>query len=244
MKTLLKTLLAGGILLSGAAVRAAGPAEPFANSSLLPSGVLFLTAAPAYFDLKAGERKAAVERAAAVFSSAFAAAVELAGEGELWTVTGGRAEEVDSWSARGMRFAPRSRRAGRWFGHLGGQLTRGGDLPSSALLARLGTTLFKNRYDVAVSLTRNNFTDVDDSAVTRIGLTFRALYPYTAHAGFNLGAQLDYVSATGYNHLSLSALAGINIYLPGGSFDVTFTHGERGNRGLLLGYTVYLGGGK
>jgi hypothetical protein len=41
-----------------------------------------------------------------------------------------------------------------------------------------------------------------------------------------------------------SALTGINIYLPGGSFDITFTHSERGNRSLLQGYTVHIGGGK
>ena len=143
-----------------------------------------------------------------------------------------------------MRFGPHSRRAGRWFGYLGGQLTRGGDLPANAWTGRIGTTLFKDRYDAAISLSRNNFTEVDDSGVTTVGLVFRALYAYTPHAGFNLGAQVDRVSAPGYSHLSPSVLAGINIYLPGGSFDITLTHGERGNRGLLLGYTVYIGGSK
>lgn len=239
----MKSLLLGICLLCGNAAFAAEPAPVFTSSTVAPSGVLLLKAATGYFSLKEIEKKSAVERAAAA-PSASIVSVEVAGEGELWAVTAGSAAALDSWSERGMRFGPRSRRAGRWFGYIGGQLTRGGDLPSNAWTARLGTTLFKNRYDAAISLAKNSFTEVDDSGITTVGLTFRALYPYTAHAGFNLGVQLDRVSATGYNHLSPSALAGINIYLPGGSFDITLTHGERGNRGLMLGYTVYLGGGK
>jgi hypothetical protein len=240
----MKSLLLAVCLLCGGTAFAAEPSPMIAGYRLSPSGVLLLTAATGYFDLKTAEKKAAVERAAAKAPSASVLSVESAGEGELWSVAAGSAAVIDSWSEHVMRFGPRSRRAGRWFGYLGGQLTRGGDLPSNAWTGRLGTTLFKNRYDAAVSLTRNSFTEVDDSGVTTVGLTFRALYPYTAHAGFNLGVQLDRVSATGYSRLSPSALAGINIYLPGGSFDVTLTHGERGNRGLMAGYTVYLGGAK
>lgn len=240
----MKTLLLGVFLLSGNAVSAAEPAPVFTSSRVAPSGILLLKAATGYLYLKDAEKKAAVERAAVAAPSASIVSVEAAGEGELWSVVAGSAAALDSWSERGMRFGPRSRRAGRWFGYVGGQLTRGGDLPSNAWTGRLGTTLLKDRYDAAISLTRNNFTEVEDSNVTTVGLTFRALYPYTAHAGFNIGVQLARVSATGYSHLSPSALTGINIYLPGGSFDITFTHGERGNRGLLLGYTVYIGGGK
>lgn len=244
MKTAVKALLFSGFMLLGAAVFAAEPVPVFVSSGVISSGILRLKAAPGYFDLKAAEKKSAVERAVAAAPSASVVSVELSSEGELWTVSGGRAEALDYWSDRGMRFGPRSRRSGRWFGYVGGQLTRGGDLPSNALTGRIGATLFKNRYDAAISLSRSNFTELDDSAVTTAGLTFRALYPYTAHAGFNIGVQAARVSATGYNHLSPSVLGGVNIYLPGGSFDITLTHGERGNRGLMLGYTVYLGSGK
>jgi len=240
----MKSLLLVICLLCVGTALAVEPAQIITSYKVSPSGVLLLTAATEYFSLKTAEKKSAVERAAAKAPSASVVSVAAAGEGELWSVTAGSATALDAWSDRGMRFGPRSRKAGRWFGYVGGQLTRGGDLPSNAWTGRLGTTLFKNRYDAAISLTRNSFTEIEDSGVTTVGLTFRALYPYTEHAGFNLGVQLDRVSTTGYSHLSPSALAGINIYLPGGSFDITFTQGERGNRGLLLGYTVYIGGGK
>ena len=236
----MRGLLLGAFLLSGGAAFAANPAPVFTSSRVAPSGLLLLKAATGYFHLKDADKKSAVERAAAAAPSVSVVAVEAAGEGELWSVAAGTAAALDSWSERGMRFEPRSRRAGRWFGYLGGQFARGGDFPSNGWTGRLGTTLFKDRYDAAISLSQNSLSGISDSEVTNIGLTLRALYPYTAHTGLNLGGQLDRGSASGGSSLTLAAVCGINIYLPGGSFDVSLSLGEEGRASLLAGYTVFI----
>ncbi|KAF0124687.1 MAG: hypothetical protein FD189_2286 [Elusimicrobia bacterium] len=213
----------------------------FSGAEISPVGLLRLTAAEPYLDLKGPERRAAVETAAAPYPAAGFAVVEHKGNGELWTISQSSAALADTWSRKELRFTRRARTAGRWFGHISGQFARGGDYPSNGWTARLGTTLYDNRYDAAVSLSRNTFTDIDGSGVTTFGLTGRALYPYTRHAGLNLGLQLDRVSASGYSDFSPSATGGVNIYLPGGSFDMSLTYGAKGRVSLLAGYTVYIG---
>lgn len=205
-----------------------------------PGGLLRLEAAEPYLGLKGSERKAAVEGRTAAYPGTRLAVVEYRGNGELWTVAGGSATLADTWSRSQLRYTRHERTAGRWFGYAGGQFVRGGDSPSNGWTGRLGTTLFKNRYDAALSISRSSLTDADDSAMTTLGLTGRALYPYTRHAGLNLGLQLDRVSYTGYSHISPSAVGGINIYLPGGSFDLSLNYGESGRVALLAGYTVYI----
>lgn len=219
---------------------AAAESVAFVGTPAASGGVVRLKAAEPYLKWKKAERKAAVETESRAYSGVGAAVVEYPGGGEIWTVEAGSATLADSWSRGGMRFGRRARKAGRWFGHVGGQFVRGGDLPSNGWTGRLGTTLFKDRYDAALAVSRNTFTESDDSAVTTLGLTARALYPYTEHAGFNLGLQLDRVSYTGYSNVSPSAVGGINIYLPGGSFDVSLSFGEAGRLSLLAGYTVYI----
>lgn len=213
----------------------------FSGAQMSPDGLLRLTAAESYLDLKGPERKAAVEARAAGYPGAAFAVVEHKGNGELWTVSTGSAALADAWSRGQLRFTGRARTAGRWFGHISGQFARGGDYPSNGWTARLGTTLYNNRYDAAVSLSRSAFTDIDGSGVTTFGLTGRALYSYTRHAGLNLGLQLDRVSASGYSDFSPALTGGVNIYLPGGSFDMSLVLGEEGRISLLAGYTVYIG---
>lgn len=212
----------------------------FAGAEVNSGGVLRLKSTDAYLKLKEDARKTAVEGQAKAHSGTAVAVVEYQGNGELWTVAGSSAVLADSWSRKEMRFGQHARKAGRWFGYVGGQFVRGGDSPSNNWTGRVGTTLFKDRYDTALSFSRNSLTAADD-AMTTIGLIMRVLYPYTQHAGFNLGLQLDRTSYTGYNHISPSAIGGINIYLPGGSFDVSLSCGEEGRMALLAGYTVYIG---
>lgn len=212
----------------------------FSGAQAGPGGLLRLEAAEPYLGLKETERKAAVESRAKTYPGTELAVVEYRGNGELWTVAGGSATLADTWSRSRMRYTRHERKAGRWFGYAGGQFVRGGDSPSTGWTGRIGTTLLNNRYDAALSLSRNSFSDVEDSGITTIGLTGRVLYPYTRHAGLNLGLQLDRVSYTGYSHISPSAVGGINIYLPGGSFDLSLNCGERGRVALLAGYTVYI----
>lgn len=219
---------------------AAVTVEGFESPAVNNGGVLRLKATEAYSKWKEDARKAAVEAQALSYPGTAVAVVEYAGNGEFWTFTSTHAALADSWSRREMHFGQHARKAGRWFGYVGGQFVRGGDMPSNGWTGRIGTTLFKDRYDTALSLSRNSFTEADNSGVTTIGLTIRALYPYTRHAGFNLGMQLDRTSYTGYSHISPSAVGGINIYLPGGSFDVSISYGEFGRASLLAGYTVYI----
>lgn len=225
---------------------AAAESQPgaFAGAALNSGGVLRLKATETYLKLDGSPRKEAVETQAKAYPAASVVVVDYLGNGELWTISDGRASLADSWKRSEIHFGPHVRRFGRWFGYIGAQATRGGDLPSNMWVGRVGTMLFKNRYDAALSVSRNSFTALTDSTVTSIGLTFRSLHPFTEHTGYNYGAQLDRISYTGYSHISPSILCGMNIYLPGGSFDVTITQGEKGNRGLLFGYTVYIGGGK
>jgi hypothetical protein len=210
------------------------------NGASLDSGLLRLAAAEQYLSLKEDARKTAVEAQAKAYPGAALAVVEYQGNGELWTLSNGQATQADSWSRRQLRFTRHERKAGRWFGYIGGQFVRGGDLPSNGWTGRIGTTLFHDRYDTALSVSHNSMTEIDDSGSTTIGVTARALYPYTKHAGFNLGLELDRTSYTGYNHISPSAIGGINIYLPGGSFDVSLLYGEEGRTSLQAGYTVYI----
>ncbi|HNT97286.1 MAG TPA: hypothetical protein PKK31_03355 [Elusimicrobiales bacterium] len=213
----------------------------FSGARMSPGGLLRLAPAGPYLGLKEKERRSAVENAAAAYPAAAFAVVEHNGNGELWTISQSSAALADAWSRRELRFTRHSRTAGRWFGHISGQFARGGDYPSNGWTARLGTTLYNNRYDAAVSLSRNTFTNVEGSDVTTFGLTGRALYPYTRHAGLNLGLQLDRVSASGYSGFSPAVTGGVNVYLPGGSFDMSLTFGEEGRISLLAGYTVYIG---
>ncbi len=241
-KLFLLTLLASAVFFPSV-VKAQEPVpSAFSGTAVNSGGVLRLKAADAYLKWKKDARKLAVEAQAKVNPGTAVAVVEHQGNGELWTILDGNASLADSWKRNELHFGPHVRRVGRWFGYAGGQLTRGGDLPSNMWIGRIGTLLLNNRYDAALSVSRNNFTDISESAVTSIGLTFRSLHPFTEHTGYNYGAGLDRISYTGYSHISPTVVAGINIYLPGGSFDVTATQGESGNRGLMLGYTVYLGG--
>ncbi len=230
--------------LCGGFAAAAQPSALFTGASVNAAGVLRLEAAEPYLKQAEAARKAAVEEQVLAHPGASVVSVEFKGDGELWTISAGHASLADSWKRRELKFVRRAVRAGKWFGYAGGQLTRGGDLPSNMWVGRIGTMLLDNRYDAAFSVSRNNFTELDGSGVTTIGLTFRSLHPFTEHTGYNYGAELSRTSYTGYSHISPSVLGGINIYLPGGSFDVTVTCGERGNRGLLIGYTVYIGGGR
>ncbi|MBI4655639.1 MAG: hypothetical protein HY746_02710 [Elusimicrobia bacterium] len=167
-------------------------------------------------------------------------AVELNGEGEVWILENSKALKIDFWSDKTMYLSKPTRKTGRWFGYLGGQIMSGGDFPARGWTARIGTTLLKNKYDAALSLSRNAFADIEDSGITSIGLTCRRLFQYTEHAGLNIGVQADYARSESASETTPLISGGINIYLPGGSFDVTMTFGEQGRSSLMLGYTIFI----
>lgn len=166
--------------------------------------------------------------------------------GSLWRCAkgqGGKAEirSVEEWSDDFLPFAASGRNRGRLFGFLGGQLATGGAIDSMGFNARLGSTLMQDRYDAAVSLGYVSFDSDPAFSITSLGLVLRELFPLSRHAGWNAGVQLLYNKPSiGDADTTVSALTGVNFYLPGGSFDVTLTAGTNSRYSLLLGYTFYL----
>jgi hypothetical protein len=129
--------------------------------------------------------------------------------------------------------------AGRWFASFGMQGMSGGDYPSGAINMRLGSTLYKNRYDVALTYDYYKLRDALEGR-TSLGLVARALMPVSPYGGWNIGAQLLSVNNYGVRQGTLGIVAGINVFLPRGSFDITLNLQDQGNYGLLAGYTVFI----
>ena len=216
----------------------------FAGCRTGAGGTLYLKAVREYGAQKATDRARSVGRifaAGGIANTAPVLAVEGAGMGELWAPgPEGQAVKLDDWSDESIRVDQTSRRYGRFFGYLGGQLLSGGDYPSKGFNARLGTTLFKDRYDAAISYSHNSLNNTDNSGSSSLGFSGRALFNYTQHVGLNAGAQLDYSRSAGADgSWTPSVLGGLNFYLPQGSFDITITLDTEGSRSLLIGYTVY-----
>jgi hypothetical protein len=235
MRLLLAALLLGPSFCFGAAL----PSE-FEGSRVNSSGLVYLKGAGGYKNLSAAAQAAAVSKgAAALGRQDCQIAVELDGAGELWDVRNGKAAQLDAWSDRSMPLAHGSSRIGRWFASFGMQAMNGGDFPSGAMNLRLGSTLFKNRYDLALAY---DYSKPRDSIVSRtsLGLVGRALLPLSPHGGWNIGGQISSADNYGDQTSSIGLVTGLNVYLPGGSFDITFKLQDKGAYGLMAGYTVFL----
>jgi hypothetical protein len=226
------------IMLLAPAAAAALPPE-FESSRVNSAGIVYLKAAKAYKPLSAAQKADTVSLAAVSLELKKTVVVELAGEGELWAVKEGRASRLDAWSDEHMRSGPKARRTGRWFASFGMQSMGGGDYPSSTMNLRFGSTLYKNRYDLAVSY---DYSKPRDSELARaaLGLVGRALLPLSRHGGWNIGAQLSSVDNYGVEETKIGLVTGLNVYLPRGSFDITLNLQDKGAYGLLAGYTVFI----
>lgn len=162
------------------------------------------------------------------------------GGGSLWRLSEGKVRQLEEWSDDKLSLGSAERR-GRLFGFFGGQLSNGGTANATGLNARIGSTLFKNRYDLALTFGYNSADTTPKSTIVSYGLVGRALFPLTRRIGWNIGAQAVRSDPNlGNATNTVSALGGINFYLPKGSFDLTLTYGSRGSLGLLIGYTLYL----
>ena len=64
--------------------------------------------------------------------------------------------------------------------------------------------------------------------------------PLSVHGGCNIGAQLNSVDNYGAKTRSIGLVTGLNVYLPGGSFDITLNLQDKGVYGLMAGYTVFI----
>lgn len=235
----MRLLLAALLLVPSLCFAGTLPSE-FENSRVNSAGVVYLKAAGGYKTLSKAAKASVVSQAASSLGRQDGQlAVELDGAGELWSLRNGKAEQLDAWSDRAMPLSHGSSRIGRWFASFGVQAMNGGDYPSGTMNLRLGSTLFKNRYDLALAY---DYSKPRDSMVSRtsLGLVGRALMPLSAHGGWNIGGQISSVDNYGDKTTSIGLVTGLNVYLPGGSFDIALKLQDKGAYGLMAGYTVFL----
>lgn len=234
-------LLIAALLLVPAVCKAGSLPPQFEGSAVNAAGTTILKAAKSYALTQPMARPAVVAEAAAALplppEKPFA--VEWPGGGELWAMKAGQPVKLDSWSDRSLPLNPKSSGKGRWFGTFGIQSMGGGDYPASAMNLRVGSTLFKNQYDLAWTYDYYKPAEAETYRAS-MGLMGRKLMPLSPHGGWNVGAQLSMLNNYGERSGALGLVTGLNIYLPRGSFDITLLLQDEGAYGLLAGYTVHL----
>jgi len=195
-----------------------------------------------WLEMKKAEKISELEKNYAAEASSGARIIRISGGhyGELWKLSGGKAAALETWSLAEINPVSGAARAGKWFASFGVR-RMGGDYPNNGLNLRLGTMLYKNKYDLSLSWDYNRYSD-SDSASKTLGLSVRRLMPLTPHTGCNLGVKISRSDYYGDASTDLSGVAGLNFYLPGGSFDISYDMGEEGRWGVTLGYTVFIGG--
>lgn len=219
---------------------AAALPSAFKGSYVNASGMTYLEAVPSYEQLPLPTKAAEIAVAARELGvTAGSLVVKRDGGGELWSIRTGTPSRLDVWSDRSIPLGEKTNLAGRWFASFGMQGMSGGDYPSGAINMRLGSTLYKNRYDVALTYDYYKLRDALEGR-TSLGLVGRALMPVSHYGGWNIGAQLSSVNNYGVRQGTFGIVAGINVFLPRGSFDITLNLQDQGNYGLLAGYTVFI----
>ncbi len=221
----------------------------FSKARLSAQNRLTLSAAEEFVSAGAGKRKGWMRDALGLWRGALEEAevseedpwiqAQWSGGGSLWRSRSGEAEVVEEWSNDKIPYTEAGR-AGKLFGFFGGQLASGGAADMMGVNARLGSTLLRNRYDMALILGYNSFdTDPKTSSVS-YGAVGRALFPWKPALGYNLGFQVLRTSPSeGEGATTVSALAGLNFFLGGGSFDLTLNAGNHSSYGLLAGYSFF-----
>lgn len=218
----------------------------FSGAVLSPQNQLMLTATDKYVAMPASGRSEQVSRALTQWQKALGPdapanrilSIRWKDGGELWMLKTSGPARIDFWSDRRLSFT-REQGKNRFFGYMGGQMMRGGDMDTiMAFNGRLGTTLFKNRCDAAVLF---SYAKMGDYNLSSYGLLGRALFPLSEHVGWNVGGSYVRNSPSEGDAVnSIAVLGGINFYLPGGSFDVTVSIGNNSMQSLMIGYTLYL----
>lgn len=228
------------LLLLPCVCRAGALPPEFTAASANGAGIISVKAATTYAELAGPDRADAVAKAGTALGLADGPlGVRLTDGGELWALSGGKAEKLDSWNYSAVQPGPGVSAAGRWFASFGMQNMGGGDYPASTLNMRVGSTLFRGRYDLALSY--DYYKPRDSELGSRsLGIVGRALMPLSRHSGWNAGAQLSTSDNYGTKAVDFGLVTGMNVYLPRGSFDISVNLKNKGACGLLLGYTVYL----
>jgi len=219
---------------------AAAMPPAFKGSHVNGAGVTYLEAASSYDKLSLNAKAAEVALAAKELGVPTGSlVVKQDAGGELWSIKAGTPYRLDTWSDKSTPLGQNTSRAGRWFASFGMQGMNGGDYPSGAINMRLGSTLYQNRYDVALTYDYYKLRDALEGR-TSLGLVGRALMPVSQYGGWNIGAQLSSVNNYGVRQGTVGIVTGINVFLPRGSFDITLNLQDQGNYGFLAGYTVFI----
>ena len=148
----------------------------FSKARLSAQNRLTLSAAEEFVSAGAGKRKGWMRDAQGLWRGALEEAevseedpwiqAQWSGGGSLWRSRSGEAEVVEEWSNDKIPYTEAGR-AGKLFGFFGGQLASGGAADMMGVNARLGSTLLRNRYDMALILGYNSFdTDPKTSSVS------------------------------------------------------------------------------
>jgi hypothetical protein len=150
---------------------------------------------------------------------------------------------VDRWDDGELVWMQESSSQGKWFLFLGGQSVSGGQVGSSSgLNVRLGSTLFRDKYDAAITFNQTSTGQNPKIKLQSVGFLGRALFrvPNTA-LGYNLGGQIASISGENFEtEQELSLLAGLNYYMSKGAWDLALNLGDEGTRTLVVGYSIFL----
>lgn len=161
------------------------------------------------------------------------------GGGELWSVKSDKLSSLGQWSDDRLYYSETVPEHGKLFVFFGGQMIQGGGADITGVNARIGSTLYKNKYDIAATFSYASIDTNPSITTNSIGLVGRALYPLSEHVGYNLGGQLVRTDVGGTASITPGVVAGLNFYMPNGSFDVTLSTLDAGRWSLLAGYTIF-----
>ena len=157
-------------------------------------GILKVNALEEYFKIKKGEKKRIVSGLSESIAGACGKMpsfmdISTGHRGEIWNIKKGKASLMESRSYTDINAGGKMVKTGKWFASFGMQ-SMGGDNPSTGMNFRLGSMLYKNKYDLALTY---NYNQQNYSLLSRksLGLSARKLFPLTPHGGYNLGINLS-----------------------------------------------------
>jgi len=221
----------------------------FSDVNLAPDGELEFTATDAYINSSPLQQQAYVIDALHAWQAKPSPSepaqknqlitVTWKGGGDLWNLQSDKPVKVDQWSDNKLFYSQSNSETGRLFAFFGGQTIQGGGIDITGFNARFGTTLYKNRYDLAATITYASINSTPSVNTNSFGVVGRALFPLSEHVGYNLGGQIVRTEAGGTNEITPGLVAGLNFYAPTGSFDVTLSTIDAGRWSLLAGYTLF-----
>lgn len=229
-------------------------ADYFQGPTVGGAGQLRVTATEIFLEANTTGKKQALEELAASWRNVSAAdplLLEVRWRYGGWVWRGKRDAKtgrekvtlVDRWDDGSFPWVQESSVWGRWFLFMGGQSVSGGGIGSSSgFNLRLGTTLFRDKYDVAFTFNRTSTGPSPKIELTAIGALGRALFrvPDT-NWGYNIGGSVTTISGERFKtENELSLLGGLNYYQPTGTWDLSLNLGDEGTRTLILGYSIFL----